>query len=427
MQRKVKSVDQPVHARLTLPGCKNITWRALLLASLAEGVSELTNVNFNADTKALIHALQQAGIAIQVDVKASTCIIAGCNGKLPKKQATIWCNNSKLTTRFMLTLCGASSGVYYFDGGPELRSSNIRNQMQLICRQGAQSIPNDNEKLPATLIGADSFEGDDFIFPHNTPSSTLTAFLILAPFARTPFNFTLANGKHYADMTCVMMAEFGVLVHRIHQGQLMIPVPQRYIANNYAIEPDITLLSFVTAAAAITNGEITLQSFKKSHSKQLAISTLYYLEEMGCVFKDSPEGFTITTGKIKHTEITIKKFSNTFAAILAVAPFADAPTTIHYSSISSRQNHWLATLSNELNKLGIRLDISADKILVHPGYKKGALLNAHDDALMTLMFMAIGMRLPGISMENGVNLESVYHGFNDVWATLQHTREVLLT
>src|SRR5438105_7207323 len=108
MQQTIAIAKEPVHAKLMVPGSKNITYKALLLAALAQGVSEITNININEGTMALLNAFRQLGIVVQLDEKSRSCIIAGGNGKFPRKQETIWCDNNIILARFLLAACSAT-------------------------------------------------------------------------------------------------------------------------------------------------------------------------------------------------------------------------------------------------------------------------------------------------------------------------------
>ena len=85
MQQAIRTIRQPIQSTLALPGSENIASHAILLASLATGVSDISGVPDNGNIHALITALGQLGIAIQQDKQANSCIIAGACGQFPKK------------------------------------------------------------------------------------------------------------------------------------------------------------------------------------------------------------------------------------------------------------------------------------------------------------------------------------------------------
>src|SRR3990167_6933238 len=121
MQQMIRTAKGPIHTKLTVPGSTSITLRAILLSALADGVSEMTGMAINEKIHLFINGLYQLGIITQLDEKSYSCIIAGGNGKFPKKQATLWCGEIASIARFLLATAAATPGVYYLDGGAPLR------------------------------------------------------------------------------------------------------------------------------------------------------------------------------------------------------------------------------------------------------------------------------------------------------------------
>ena len=60
----IEPVTRPVDAVVTLPGSKSITNRALLIAALAEGPSEIRQALDSDDTRAMADVLRAVGIAV---------------------------------------------------------------------------------------------------------------------------------------------------------------------------------------------------------------------------------------------------------------------------------------------------------------------------------------------------------------------------
>ena len=59
MQQIINPVNGPIKASITVQGSKTISLRAILLAALAEGVSEISGIYVNSAIRALVNALHQ--------------------------------------------------------------------------------------------------------------------------------------------------------------------------------------------------------------------------------------------------------------------------------------------------------------------------------------------------------------------------------
>lgn len=423
MQQLIRTVKRPIHAKMNISGPKGMTLRALLMAALASGASEVTGMRIDDDTRAFINTLSQLGIMTQLDEKAASCIVAGCNGKFPKKQTTIWCSNIGTVARFLLASCSATDGVYYFDAASHLREQAIAPLLNILRQQGAQFIPSDAKKMPFTLIGADGLQGGGVVLEGAMMSCTASALLMVAAYAHAPFTLTLphAPSHSYIEMTCAMMAELGVLVHRIHQGQWMVPVPQHYSAIDYVIEPDLAVACYFFAAAAITHGEVTIQAIKKSHVKQPYVKFLSVLENMGCQVIETRHGLTVKgPAKLRGIEISMKDFPNTFLAFVAMAPFAISPVKIsHLNQAHQKNAKRLVIMRAELERLGVPIKTGEDWIEILPcSMSQGATIDPHHDHRIAMAFSVIGLKVSNIVIDEAECVTKALPEFFSLWEKL---------
>ena len=67
------------HARgkILLPGSKSLTNRILLLAAIAEGDTDISNLLISDDTQHMIQALQQLGVRIELDANTAHARVQG--------------------------------------------------------------------------------------------------------------------------------------------------------------------------------------------------------------------------------------------------------------------------------------------------------------------------------------------------------------
>lgn len=425
MQRKIREVRGTIVADLIIPGSKSMTHRALLLASLADGVSEISGMQTGIQTLDLLSALHQLGIAAQFDSQSRSCIVAGGSGQFPKKQATLWLSHGRTLTHFLLAATAQTQGLFYFDGPKRLRNIPLEIPLHILCRQGAQITPNDASHLPFTLAGADSLEGGDVTLDNAVHAAFISALFMIAPFARSAFHFTILNHteSYYLEMTCNMMAQYGVLVHRIHQGQFKIPVPQRYFARDYTVEADFALAAYFFAAAAITNGEITIQAVKHYLSKQRDVIFLSLLEKMGCQIRETHRGLTVKgPATLQGIETSLTDFNDTFAALAAIAPFAKSPTHItHTGELSEKESKRLQAINAEFIKLGIQVESGDNWLKIFPSKIKSGTLDSHDDHCLAMAFSLIGLKIPGITIANADCVAKVYADFYTEWDKLSES------
>lgn len=403
MKQIIKNINSPINARIEIPGSKSITNRALLLAALADGVSEISNILISDDTRAFANALHELGIMIQLDESTRTCILGGGTGEFPKKEASIECAQAGTVARFLLAACAVSRGIYHFNADEQLCNRPINGLLKILRAQGIKIIPDTATKLPLTIEVTETLLGGEMEVDGSETGQFVSALLMAAPFARTAVSMVAHNmvSRSYVEMTCAMMAEFGVLVRRIHQSHFVVPVPQQYMARDYIVEPDLTTASYFFAAAAITGGNVTIQSVDRKQSKQGDVVFLSILEKMGCnVFEGASELTVVGPVELHGINVDMRDYSDTFMTLAAIAPFATTPTTItNIGHTRLQESDRIRVMHTELEKLGVKVDEGHDWLRIHPSVPHGGTINAHYDHRIAMAFAILGLRVPGIEID----------------------------
>src|SRR6187551_1060050 len=100
----IQPVSEPFNSSITPPGSKSLTNRALVLAALADGVSDLTNVLFADDTLVMLDGLGKLGFKLHVDRENHSVRVHGRGGRIDVGAAELFCGNSGTTIRFLTAL-----------------------------------------------------------------------------------------------------------------------------------------------------------------------------------------------------------------------------------------------------------------------------------------------------------------------------------
>src|SRR6187399_15853 len=86
---EIAPIVHPDEAAITVPGSKSITNRALVLAALAEGVTELRHALWSEDTQVMVECLHKLGFSVEVEPdqleESNRHIrVVGLGGKIPR-------------------------------------------------------------------------------------------------------------------------------------------------------------------------------------------------------------------------------------------------------------------------------------------------------------------------------------------------------
>src|SRR6059058_3667741 len=122
---RLDPITQPFKADFSPPGSKSLTNRALVLAALADGICDLSNVLFADDTLVMLEGLTKLGFHLVIDHDARGVRVHGRGGHIDRSSAEIFCGNSGTTIRFLTALCSLGEGRFDLDGLPRMRQRPI--------------------------------------------------------------------------------------------------------------------------------------------------------------------------------------------------------------------------------------------------------------------------------------------------------------
>ncbi len=414
-------VSGPVNGRIRPPGSKSLTNRALIVAAMAPGTSQLTGVLDSQDTRVMIDSLRRLGLNVQHDAEQCTAEIEGCGGHIPNHKADLWLENSGTSIRFLTALCALGHGTFRLDGNERMRERPIGELVNGLRQLGVDLECELGTDCPPVIVRASGINGGVTRVPASISSQFLSALLMAAPAASGPLDIQIENlvSEPYIDMTMGVMAKFGVQVQTPETGLYRIQ-PQPYKPNQYAIEPDASAASYFFALAAITGGEITVDGLSR-WSLQGDIHFVEALEQMGCDIRYEQDSVTVRGKPLKGIEIDMNAISDTAQTLAVVAPFAQGPTRIYnVKHMRFKETDRVTAVVTELRRLGLQVDEAEDGMTIHPGPMNPATIDTYDDHRMAMSFALIGLRSPGVKISNPGCTAKTYPRFFDDLKALTH-------
>ncbi len=416
----------PLHATIRPPGSKSITNRALVCAALADGTSTLNGALDSEDTRVMIDSLMQLGVAIELDALKSRLTVTGCRGVIPVADATLFVANSGTTMRFLTALSTLGNGRYRLDGVERMRERPVGDLVSTLNRLGAFVKCEGRENCPPLYVRGQGLKGGNAMIRGDISSQFLSGILMVAPYAKSDV-VLIVNGplvsQPYVRMTLGVMSAFGVSLDSRDLRRFTIQAGQKYQACEYDIEPDASAASYFWAAAAITGGQVTVDGLNHD-SLQGDVAFCECLERMGCRIEYSKDSITAVGGTMRGIDMDMNAISDTVQSLAAVALFADGPTTITgVAHIRHKETDRIGDLARELRKLGAKVDELPDGLRIIPGEMRGAEIDTYNDHRMAMSLALVGLRVPGVVINNPQCTEKTYpRFFDDLTAISRHTR-----
>ncbi|TAK62220.1 MAG: 3-phosphoshikimate 1-carboxyvinyltransferase, partial [Bacteroidetes bacterium] len=185
-----------------------------------------------------------------------------------------------------------------------------------------------------------------------------------------------------------------------------------YIAEPFSIEGDASSATYFWAAAAITGGKITVSNLSFD-SLQGDIKFLYLLEEMGCRISRHDAIIEIQGGHLHGIDVDMNDIPDCVPAMAIVAAFAEGETTIsNVAHLHFKESDRLRVLGEQLNKLGTKVQVLKDGLVIHPQKMHGARIETYNDHRIAMSFAVAGLRVPGIEI---INPKCVTKSFPNFW------------
>ena len=153
-------------------------------------------------------------------------------------------------------------------------------------------------------------------------------------------------------------------------------------------------------------------------SMQGDIRFLHLLSEMGCELTDTEQGLILTgppDGRYRGITADMSACSDQAITLAALAPFAQTPTTITgIGHIRYQESDRIAAVAAELARMGVPCQEEADRITIWPGSPGPARIRTYDDLRMAMGFSLIGLRAPGIVIDNPGCCRKTFETYFDV-------------
>jgi 3-phosphoshikimate 1-carboxyvinyltransferase len=429
----ITPISHPINAVVRVPGSKSLTNRALLIASLAEGKTRLTNALFSDDSLYFAKALQALGFDLQMVEKEHEITVNGLGGIIPEAKADLFVGNAGTAARFLTAFLTLGNGEYLVDGDSRMRERPIGDLIEALIHLGANLHPahavgnswkdDPSNICPPISIISSGLRGGKTQIAGDISSQFLSAILMVSPYAEQVVEVTLSSelgSKPYVDMTLSTMQDFGVEVKRDGYRSFTIPINKYEPRAAYAIESDASAASYFFAAPALCGGTIKVENISKS-SKQGDIAFLNLLQEMGCSITEAENYILVAGGlELQGIDADMKDTPDTAQTLAVLAPFATSPTRIRgIESARLKETDRIHATCTELKRLGVHVDEHEDGMTIYPCRKFDPIsVQTYNDHRMAMAFSLIGLRVQGVSIENPGCVSKTFPGYFEVLKTL---------
>ena len=396
-----------VAGTVVLPGSKSISNRTLLLAALAQGVTEVKSLLASDDVRYMLESLKTLGVrwerqdASNDHHDSNDYRVEGAGGVFPVKRAALFLGNAGTAFRPLTAALALSGGDYQLSGVPRMHERPIGDLVDALRQMGAAIEYLGNAGYPPLAIKPATI-GDtiNVSVRGDVSSQFLTALLMALPLAGKQASISVVGeliSKPYVEITLNLLARFGLQVERQGWERFVIPAGQTYRSPGVIhVEGDASSASYFLAAGAIGGGPVRVQGVGRN-SIQGDVRFAETLAQMGAKIEMGDDWIEASSmGRLKALDADLNHIPDAAMTIAIAALFAEGTTTIrNIASWRVKETDRLFAMATELRKLGAIVEEGRDYLRITPPRSAqltpGAAIDTYDDHRMAMCFSLVAL------------------------------------
>ena len=376
-----------------LPGSKSLSNRTLLLAALAEGVTEIRDLLDSDDTARMLEALGALGVGVEGNAASGRVRVRGCGGRFPAAEADLFLGNAGTAFRPLTAALALNGGRYRLCGVPRMHERPIGDLVDALRAMGADIRYEAAEGYPPLLIGPAPVVPPAVVPVRGDVSSQfLSALLMALPLTGRAAAVEVQGeliSKPYVDITLNSLARFGVQVVRQGYARFELPAAARYRSPGVVhVEGDASGASYFLAAGAIGGGPVRVEGVGRS-SIQGDVRFADALQSLGAritwgdnwIEAAGPAG-----GRLRAFDLDLNHIPDAAMTLAVAALFTDGTCRLrNIASWRVKETDRIAAMAAELRKVGATVEEHADQLVVTPPVRlRGAAIRTYDDHRMAM-------------------------------------------
>lgn len=364
--------------RLRVPGDKSVSHRAIMLASLAEGVSRIDGFLEGEDTRATAEVFRRLGVRIEAPSPQSRIVHGvGLHG-LRGSDAPLDCGNAGTGMRLLAGVLAGQMFDSVLVGDASLSKRPMRRVIDPLSLMGARIDSEPGGLPPLRVQGGQRLRGIDYTLP--VASAQVKSALLLAGLYAD--GETIVREPHPTrDYTERMLSAFGWPIEfepgfaRVRGGA---GNGHALRATDVHVPADFSSAAFFLVAASVVPGSDLVLEAVGMNPRRTGL--LQALRLMGADIVESNArragGEAVADLRVRHAplrgiavpEAIVPDMIDEFPALFVAAACAEGATMASGAAeLRVKESDRLATMSAALRALGIRVDETADGATIHGG------------------------------------------------------------
>ncbi|NQT89627.1 MAG: 3-phosphoshikimate 1-carboxyvinyltransferase [Candidatus Omnitrophica bacterium] len=415
-----------LRGRVSLPGDKSISHRAVMISSIAEGKSSVSNLLDGLDCRATIDAFSNMGIVItQGSDKAYTIEGKGLRG-LTEPRSDLYLGNSGTTMRLLLGMLAGSGFRAVLCGDDSLSKRPMKRVTSPLRLMGAKIEGGDDGNLAPLIINPGRLGPIEYDSPVAS-AQVKSAILLAGLYADGTTKVT--EPYRSRDHTERMLRLFGADVTQERLSASVRGLDDSNLTSQRIVVPgDISSAAFfITLGIMADDSEIILTSCGINPTRT---GILTVVERMGADVEltNQNNGFepyadiVIKSSSLKATKVTedeVPLLIDEIPLIALLGTAAEGTTVIEgCGELRVKETDRVNSIVTNLKAMGADIESEGDSIIIKgPCRLKGASAESFGDHRTAMMMVIAGSVAEGTTTVN--DTECIATSFPDFMDTLR--------
>ncbi len=401
-----------------IPPNKSHSFRALIMASLAEGTSRIACPMVSNDWMRGIEALEMFGA--EINPKANNVWeVVGTGGELRAPDDVIDCGNSGIILRFFMGLAACCDGYTVLSGDDSIRHIRLCQPLvDALNDLGAWAVCTKGDGHAPVVVrgrlkgGQTEIDGMD--------SQPVSALLIASSLAGAPSDLVVRRPgeKPWVGVTLDWLDRCGVEYSNQDFAHYRVRGRSRWEAFECRIPLDWSAALYPIVAAVLTEGSevrVPGMDFADSQGDKLVIDVL---REMGADIEIEGDVVTARSSRLTGREIDCNDFIDQFTLLAVVGTGAAGETVLANAEVCRHKEcDRIAEMHRALKAMGADAEQRDDGLVIRGGRLHGATLDSRSDHRMVMTLAVAGLVADGTTVVS--NVECVRKTFPAFVAEMQ--------
>ena len=430
---------------IRVPGSKSHTIRALLLASLAEGVSHIKNPLASADCISTFKAIPLLGAS--AEMKEGEWIVNGAGSKAHLPSDVVNVGDSGSLLYFMSPIASTFEGWSVFTGDASIRKRPVTHVVDALRQLGAEAYITrpDASSCPMVIKGPITAENE--VTTDGALSQYVSGMMMAASRLKGTLKINLTDPKEtpYLTMTRKWLEDVGAKVEISSDfKKIRVEGGFKISAFDRTIPSDWEAVAYPLVAALITDSTLVIDGVDGTGT-QGDDAIVSVLQSVGAdiVWDKDSETLTVrgmknasdgkgflTTKNLPNGElhVNLSGFPDAVCALSVIACFIEGTTVLEDLGVCrKKETDRIAVLKAELSKLGADVEEGADYLVIRghsqvneDGTKNaafnlhGAQVESYDDHRVAMSLACAGLAIGGVSVKDAECCAVSFPNFFDV-------------